>query len=179
MKLKTLCCLALLALVATFAGAQSGADLSAYENALVGNVEQEILYNAQQLAALADATRGVNAELADVIADATWVEARMVNLDAGHSENVREIMTSTVDQLSSNGWAPLVSVRANDDQVEVLLRHTEGRIQGLVALFADGEEEAGFANLAGDLDMAQVMALAKNAEALAGFLDILREESEG
>ena len=107
--------------------------------------------------------------LAALIGSLESVRARVVELDAEAAEVAHDSLIVTADQLKSEGWSTLVSVRDDSDRVELLLKLEQDRILGVAALFA-GDNEAGFANVVGDIEMAQVLALMPNLGSLRSML---------
>ncbi|MCP4662804.1 MAG: DUF4252 domain-containing protein, partial [bacterium] len=130
----------------------------------------------EQLLALAGASQEMSPELSAVVAGVESVRARICALDPGEAETVLASLKETAGQLRKAGWATLVDVRSSGQRIEVLLRMDQGHILGFVALFIDGDA-GGFARLAGDIDMQQVMTMAKDADALRHFVTVLKEQT--
>ncbi|MCP4658508.1 MAG: DUF4252 domain-containing protein, partial [bacterium] len=156
---RTLCWLVVLGALIPAAWAQTDPDLTSFEHALGDRVVAEILFDGEQLLALAGASQEMSPELSAVVAGVESVRARICTLDPGEAEAVLASLADTAGQLRKAGWATLVDVRGSEQRIEVLLRMDQGHILGFVALFIDGDA-GGFARLAGDIDMQQVMTMA-------------------
>lgn len=153
------------------------ADFTPFESALGGNVTFDADFDQETLTALTGFVDAENEQLSAVISDIEAVRARVFDLDEGGSESARAGLDEVAAALKTLGWFTLVSVRDDEDRVEVFLRSNEDRIHGVAALFV-GEDEAGFANVVGDVSMAQVLALAPNLSALRGFLGEMKDLGE-
>lgn len=173
---RTLCWLVVLGALIPAAWAQTDPDLTLFEQALGDRVIAEVLFDSEQLMALAGASQEMSPELNAVIAGVESVQARICTLDPGEGDAVLASLAQTAGQLREVGWATLVDVRSSEQRIEVLLRMDQGHILGFVALFVDGEA-GGFARLAGDIDMQQVMTVAKDVSALRHFVSALKVET--
>ena len=175
MRKTTLAWIVLLAALAPAAWAQDleshpgYADLTLFDLTLGGEVTFDVDFDQQNLAALVGLSRPDDEPLAALIDRLESVRARVVELDADQAEVVRDSLVDAAAQLKGEGWSTLVSVRDGSDRVELLLRLDHDRILGVAALFA-GDDEAGFANVVGDVEMAQVLALMSNLGSLRRML---------
>lgn len=150
------------------------ADLSAFEQVLGSQVTFDVDFDRDSLSALL-ALSGANDErLTALVAEIDAVRARAFTIAPGDADAVRQGLADTADKLKGEGWSTLASVRDGDEQFEVFLRLTGDRIAGVAALFFDGDE-AGYANLVGDVGMAEVMALAQNIPSLRSFLGEVKD----
>ncbi len=177
MKNKTLIAIATLFALAPAAWAQyhpGQPDLSLFESSLGTQITNDYDYDRPSLALLAELARQDNPELAALIDQAESVRAQTAELTTGEAELVRERLAATAEQLKAEGWNTLVHVRGDDNHVEIFLQLDQDRILGLTALFTDGDE-AGFANVAGDFDMAHVMSAMRDLGALRGLLGDLAD----
>ncbi len=173
---RTLCWLILLGALIPAAWAQTDPDLTSFENALGDRVVAEVLFDSEQLMALAGAGQEMSPELSSLVASVELVRAHICTLDPETAAAALASLQETAGQLRKVGWATLVDVRSSKERIEVLLRMDQGHILGFVALFVDGEA-GGFASLAGDIDMQQVMAVARNTEAVRHFVTTLKEKT--
>lgn len=176
---KALCWTLLLALIPVAGAPVHGgeAELTAFESALGDRITVNLQFDQEQLLALADANQA-NPELRAAIASLESVRAQVCELDPEQVAAVREVLEDTAGQLRAAGWNTMVDVRSKGERIAVLLRLDQDHILGFVALFvsADG---GGFAHAAGDLEMAQVMVLAKNVQAVRNFLAQLKPDTTG
>jgi len=173
---KALCWLVVLGALIPAAWAQTDLDLSAFEQSLGDRVVAEIFFDSEQLMALVGAAGEENPELNAVLASVESVRARICALEPGEAEAVLASLADTAGQLLETGWMVLVDMQRSGERIKVFLRMEQNHILGFVALFVDGDA-GGFAHVAGDLDMQQVMTMAKNSEALRNFVSALKQQT--
>lgn len=150
------------------------ADLSDFEHLLGGEVDFDIDFDRESLAALLTLAGAGDERLTAVVDGVDRVRARSFTIAPDDAETVRRGLAETADRLKVEGWSTLASVRDGDEQLEVFLRLQADRIAGVAALFFDGDE-AGFANVVGDVGMAEVMALAPSVSSLRSFLGEVKD----
>lgn len=183
MKVKTLIPLALAFLSIPAAGAQSlashpgYADLSPFEHLLGSAVTVDVDFDRESLAALLTLAGAGDERLAALVDSVDGVRARAFTIAPEDAEAVRQGLADTADRLKVEGWSTLASVRDGGERFEVFLRLQGDRIAGVAALFFDGGE-AGYANVVGDVGMAEVMALAPSISSLRGFLGEVKDLGE-
>lgn len=183
MKMKTLTPFALaFALISTVAGASLAthpgyADLSDFEHVLGTDVAFDVDFDRESLAALLALAGAGDERLTAVVESVDLVRARAFTIAPGEAETVLQGLEDTADRLKVGGWSTLASVRDGGDRLEVFLRLQGDRIAGVAALFFDGKE-AGFANVVGDVGMAEVMALAPSISSLRSFLGEVKDLGE-
>lgn len=183
MKEKTLIPIVLAFLLIPAAGAQSPAshpgyaDLSDFAQVLGGDVDVDVDFDRESLAALLTLTGSGDERLTALVNSVDSVRARTFKIAPESAEAVRQGLADTADRLKGEGWSTLASVRDGDERVEVFLRLLDDRIAGVAALFFDGDE-AGYANVMGDVGMAEVMALAGSFSTLRGFLGEMKDLGE-
>lgn len=81
----------------------------------------------------------------------------------GKIKPATERMDSARATLNSQEWEQIVRVREPDEQVEIFVKHDEGRIYGLTVMAVE-EHEAVFINVLGDIDPAQLNAVVDNID---------------
>lgn len=183
MKTTPMTLLALLALLTPAAWAQNieshpgYADLGTFERALGGETEFDLDLDQQSLSAMAGLVDVEDDSLNALIADIESVRARSFKLDENDTEYAREGLSDVASELKNAGWNTLVSVRDESDQVEILFRGEGEHIQGLAALFVGGNN-AGFANVVGQIDMAKVLAMASKLGSVQTFLKDMKDRGE-
>jgi hypothetical protein len=92
--------------------------------------------------------------------------------DAGDTAKARSMIRDTRTRLKKEGWEALATIREEGSEVQVLVLNDDEAIQGLVVMVAD-ENEIVFANLAGVLDLAAIVAIGEGLD-LPG-LDVLED----
>jgi len=90
-----------------------------------------------------------------------WIGAVILEFEEGtpNVERVRAMVEKTEKSLEAKGWERLAVVQEKDEIVRVLMLMSGEKVQGLVVLVV-GADEIVFANIAGDIDMDQLGALA-------------------
>lgn len=183
MRVKTLIPFALAFVLISTAGAASlaahpgHADLSDFESVLGSEVTFDVDFDRDSLAALLALAGAGDERLTAVVESVDSVRARAFTVAPGAREAVLQGLADTADRLKHEGWSTLASVRDGDQRLEVFLRLQGDRIAGVAALFLDGDE-VGYANLVGDVGMAEVMALAPSISALRSFLGEVKDLGE-
>jgi hypothetical protein len=90
-----------------------------------------------------------------------WIGAVILEFEGAtpNLERARALVEKTESGLKAKGWERLAVVQEKDELVRVLMLVSEDKVQGLVVLVV-GADEIVFANVAGDIDMNQLGALA-------------------
>ena len=90
-------------------------------------------------------------EAAALLEDLAGVQVRIYDIDAD-TNSVRDRVQRETDELLSNGWAPLATVREDNELVSVLVwLDPENAMRGLIALVHDRRDLI-FVNLMGRID---------------------------
>ncbi len=105
------------------------------------------------------------------------MRARAVEIDPGQVAAIREGLAAAASNLKAQGWTTFVSVVDDEEQVELLLLTEGERILGVAALFVS-DDEAGFANLVGDVEVAQVFSQLPNFGAVRELLHEMKDRGE-
>lgn len=132
------------------------ADLDALEHALGDTPTINVNFDQAAVQSIASLVGQGNEQLARLADGIDFVRARVFDLEEGRLDDVLAAIDETVDQLKSEGWAPLASVRGENERAYVLMRLDGDLVAGLVAAFA-GDGDAGFVHILGRIDPAQVM----------------------
>ena len=90
-------------------------------------------------------------ETADMLRDLDGVRIRIYEID-GDAERVAQRIEAMSERLRQDRWEPVMLVREEEEQVHMLLRTREHRIQGLILIASDGTSEAVVINLMGELN---------------------------
>ena len=90
-------------------------------------------------------------ETAELLRELDGVRIRIYEID-GDAERVAHRIEAMSDRLQQERWEPVMLVREEGEQVHMLLRTLDGRIQGLVLIASDGTSEAVVINLMGELN---------------------------
>jgi hypothetical protein len=101
-----------------------------------------------------------------------WIGAIVLEFDEP-SENLskaKQLVIDTEERLLDRGWERLARVQEGDEIVRVLMLVNDETVSGLLVLVVE-ESEIVFANVAGDIDMNQLGALAEKMD-LPGLGDI-------
>lgn len=97
----------------------------------------------------------------EVACDLEWIGAVILEFEEGtpNREKVRALVEKTENRLQAKGWERLAFVQEKDELIRVLMLVSGEKVQGLV-VFVVGADEIVFANVAGDIDMNRLGALA-------------------
>jgi hypothetical protein len=100
-------------------------------------------------------------DLTDVLRGLHSLRVHVVGLDNQNREEVTARIQALRGELGALGWQQVVSVQEKKEDVGIYLK-TRGReaIEGLVVTVLDGRKEAVFINIAGDLKIDKLGALA-------------------
>jgi len=100
-------------------------------------------------------------DLAEALGGLHSVRVNVVGLDAQNREEVTARMKSVRSELDAAGWQRIVSVEEKKESVGIFLK-SRGKeaIEGVVVTVLDGRKEAVFINIAGDIKMDKLAAVA-------------------
>jgi hypothetical protein len=79
------------------------------------------------------------------------VRIRIYEID-GDAEHVAKRIREMSRGFKEDGWEPVALIQEDDEQTHMLMKSSFDRIQGLILLTSDGEEEAIVINLMGELE---------------------------
>jgi hypothetical protein len=144
--------------VARLAGYVDGSSFSALSDPEGSRVE--ISLPGKILRPFCGALKSQDPEL-DVACGLEWIGAVILEFEGAtpNLERARALVEKTESGLKAKGWERLAVVQEKDELVRVLMLVSEDKVQGLVVLVV-GADEIVFANVAGDIDMNQLGALA-------------------
>jgi hypothetical protein len=86
-----------------------------------------------------------------MLRDLDGVRIRIYEID-GDAARVAQRIEAMSERLRQDRWEPVMLVREEGEQVHMLLRTREHRIQGLILIASDGTSEAVVINLMGELN---------------------------
>ena len=128
----------------------------------------EINLNSQMLGFVRAASGMAGSEGGDVLAGVDHVRVLVYEL----SENdpaIFDFVDSASSALESDAWQRIVYVQEEGERVRIYVTFNAAPLSGLTLLVADTGGEAVFANLAGDIDPAQLGAISQSL----GISDVL------
>ncbi len=124
---------------------------------------------------VAEATRESDPDLADVLGQLKAVEVNVFDVPQARRDEVRGEISRQAKKLESGGWTEAIAIRLRGARGHVFLRLVDEKPVGLAAMYLDdGEGDAVFVNIVGQIDAAQVGRLASKLE-----LDLLGEALRG
>ncbi|MGI9259786.1 MAG: DUF4252 domain-containing protein [Gammaproteobacteria bacterium] len=173
MKIRTLPLTILLLLLAPFALAQTTARAPGLFDfgTIPGVTSQptvEINLNSQMLGFVRAATGMAGSEGGDVLAGVDNVRVLVYEL-SDNDPAILDFVDSASSALESDAWQRIVYVQEEGERVRIYVKFNETNLAGLTLLVADTSGEAVFANLAGDIDPAQLGAISQTL----GISDVL------
>ncbi|WP_439106178.1 DUF4252 domain-containing protein [Congregibacter sp.] len=86
----------------------------------------------------------------------------------GETSSAEQRMDTVSSKLETLEWEQIVRVREPDDRVNVYVKYTEDRIQGLMVM-AVNSEEAVFVNVLGDIDPAHLNKVVDSIDVVDDF----------
>ncbi len=149
--------------VAKLAGYVDGSSFAALSDPEGSRVE--ISLPGKILRAFCGALKSQDEDL-DVACGLEWIGA--VILEFGEEatpnlERARALVEKTESSLQAKGWERLAVVQEKDELIRVLMLVSGEDVQGLV-VFVVGSDEIVFANVAGEIDMDRLGALAERMD---------------
>jgi hypothetical protein len=116
-------------------------------------------------------------EVRDLLRSLDGVRVRVYEVD-GDAQKVAGRMETMSANLQQDGWAPVMLVRQQDEQVHMLMRTVDGQICGMTVLVLDGDSEAVIVNLMGEIRPEQFSDVMVALDVDAGGVDDLEAEPE-
>ncbi len=152
-----LCGLLLLALCAG-ASAQSNPHPGFVDlDRLAGLANAEVLVDVRLDGWLLGLARAAAAEAGDdharLLSGIDSIRVRIVRLD---DPGLVDQAQALARQLGSEGWEPFARVRKSGDFVQVMVKGSQDRIDGITVMAMEAADEAVFVNIAGRLDPADL-----------------------
>lgn len=89
-------------------------------------------------------------EIRELLRGLDGVRVRIYEIDGDASRVAQRISAMSVN-LQGDGWAPVMLVREEDEEVHMLMRVVDGQICGMTVLVSDGDSEAVIVNLMGEI----------------------------
>jgi hypothetical protein len=119
-------------------------------------------------------------EIRELLRGLDGVRVRIYEID-GDASRVAQRISTMSEHLQVDGWAPVMLVREEDEEVHMLMRVVEGQICGMTVLVSDGDSEAVIVNLMGEIRPQQFSDVMVALEVDApGIHDVqVAEQSEG
>jgi len=130
-------------------------DLASEDGELV-----EVSLSRSILSMFCGAAEGEEPDVAGIACGLEWIGAVVIGIgeQSGNEEQARELIEQTEEALLGKGWERLVRVQEKDEILRVLMLPSGKSVLGLVVLVVE-EDEIVFANVAGEIDMAQLRKL--------------------
>lgn len=89
-------------------------------------------------------------EIRELLRGLDGVRVRIYEID-GDASRVAQHISAMSENLQGDGWAPVMLVREEDEEVHMLMRVVDGQICGMTVLVSDGDSEAVIVNLMGEI----------------------------
>lgn len=91
-------------------------------------------------------------EVSDLLRSLKSVRVNVVGVDDKNRADLAERIAKARTELEAKGWEQVVKVQEKKESVSVYLKHRgEEAIEGLVVMVVDGDKEAVFVNVVGDI----------------------------
>lgn len=89
-------------------------------------------------------------ETRELLRSLDGVRVRIYEID-GDPRRVAQRISVMSEHLQDDGWAPVLLLRDEGEEVHMLMREVDGQICGMTVLVSDGESEAVIVNLMGEI----------------------------
>jgi Domain of unknown function (DUF4252) len=103
------------------------------------------------------------------------IRVQVGSIGGRDASGVRAAIDSAVKKLEGSGWYRTVTVRDEEESVNVLALESGELLRGLSVLVDDGEGEVVLVNIAGDMDPEVIGSLISNIDQLEGLREGLEE----
>jgi len=114
--------------------------------------EVEVFLERPLLRMMTAAAGEIEPEIAEIIPELDLIQVQVFEDLPEQSQTARnQVVSEAVGRLLGEGWATIVNIPEEDEQVSILGNMSEEAIQGL-AVFVSGEEEFVFLNIVGSID---------------------------
>jgi hypothetical protein len=89
-------------------------------------------------------------EVRELLRSLDGVRVRVYEID-GDAKRVAMRINDMSQHMQADGWEPVLLVREENEETHMLLRISDGRINGMTVLVSDGDSEAVIVNLMGEI----------------------------
>lgn len=142
-------------------------------SALLGEEPKvEVMLGGPLITFLAEASRGEDPEMADMLSGLTAIRVHVFELDNGDTKAARERVEELSRRLVQDNWQRTVKVNDKDSPVNMFVRTDGNNIAGLAVMVVSGDSEAVFINIVGNVDPVALGRLASkfgvSVDAIAG-----------
>lgn len=120
----------------------------------------EVMLGGPLVTFLAEASRQEDPELAKMLDGLTAISVNVYDLDQGDAQAARDRVEQLAGRLSDQKWQRTVKVSEEDSRVHMFMRTDGDQIAGLALMVLDGDSEAVFINVVGNVDPAALGKLA-------------------
>lgn len=120
----------------------------------------EVMLGGPLVTFLAEASRQEDPELAKMLDGLTAISVNVYELDQGDAQAARDRVEQLAGRLSDQKWQRTVKVSEEDSRVQMFMRTDGDQIAGLALMVLDGDSEAVFINVVGNVDPAALGKLA-------------------
>lgn len=114
-------------------------------------------------------------EVEDVMKGFVSIRVKSFNIDSSMVGQVRDTMKKIESKLKSEKWEQLVRVKSSDELTNVSIKYDKNKkMQGLLVMSIENDDEVTFVNLVGHLDLAKLgkMGLHLNEAALDSLKEL-------
>lgn len=108
-------------------------------------------------------------EHAELLSGIDSIRVRIVRLD---DPGLLDQAQALAQQLSTEGWEQFARVRRSSDYVQVLVKGSQDRIDGITVMAMEASDEAVFVNIAGRLDPADIARILGDKKLIRADLDL-------
>lgn len=145
----------LFGLAAATAGAQDAGRYPVEDLGLLDptDIDVDINLEGASLQIAAGALQDQDPKLLELVSGLSRVRLQVGSIDHLDPSAVLDRIATAKQQLEARGWIRIIQVEEGNERTYVYsMDSPEGRIAGLTALVADGDEEGVVVNIAGDID---------------------------
>ena len=116
----------------------------------------EIFIKDPILSLVARLSKNGDSELSNVLSALKLIRVQSYPLEESSTRELKSRIEKIRKKLEADQWEIVVRAREPDEEMHVYIKSSGDRIDGLVILSAEYEEEVSFVNIVGDIDLTSI-----------------------
>lgn len=131
---------------------EGAVDFGTFQPPTEGGQFVEVNVSSGLLAIAAKLTEKQEPEVSELLRGLKSVRVNVVDVDTANREELIQRLQKVRAQLEAGGWERIVTVQEKDQDVAIFVKHRgEEAIEGVVVTVLEGNKQAVFVNVVGDL----------------------------
>lgn len=111
------------------------------------------VYISEPLLSLVAALNQEDPDLNELISKLVLIRVEQFSIEPEKREDIDNTIETFSKQLRKRKWDKMVSVKDHDERIEIFLKTDGEKISGLLVMALEGNGEAAFINIVGELDL--------------------------